>query len=198
MKGVLKKIINNENLNIIINVLIHVAILFSFLTIIFWTYIKNIETANIQQQLGQITENSTINILNKFIAFKDEWNKNNPGKKIIITKEMWNKIVSWCNQEIQKSSHTNEYILKHNKTIFKTVMIIMIILWSVTLFLIITAKCILKKQFPLMWIISQNICLFTIVGFLEFWFFTKVVSKYIPVSPSFISETILDELKKFL
>ena len=197
MKGVLKKIINNENLNIIINVLIHVAILFSFLTIIFWTYIKNIEATNIQQQLSQITENSTINILNKFLAFKDEWNENH-SEKIIITKEMWNKIVSWCNQEIQKSSQINVYIIKHNKTIFKTVMIIMIVLWSVTLFLIITAKCILKKQFPLMWIISQNICLFTVVGFLEFWFFTKVVSKYIPVSPSSISETILDELKKFL
>ena len=197
MKGVLKKIFNNENLNITINVFIHVAILFSFLTIIFWSYIKNIEKTNVQQQLGQITENSTINILNKFMAFKDEWNKNN-SEKIIITKEIWGKIISWCNQEIQKSSQTNEYITKHNNDIFKTVTIIMIILWVVTLFLIITAKFILKKKFPLKWIISQNICLFIVIGFLEFWFFTKIASKYIPTSSSDISITVLDEFKKFL
>lgn len=197
MKGVLKKIFNNENVNITINVFIHVAILFSFLTIIFWSYIKNIEKANVQQQLSQITENSTIDILNKFMAFKDTWNENH-SEKIIITTEMWDKIVSWCNQEIQKSSQTNEYILKHNNDIFKTVTIIMIILWVITIFLIITAKFIFKKKFPLTWIISQNICIFIIIGLLEFWFFTKIISKYIPTSSSDISITVLDEFKKFL
>ena len=44
-------------------------------------------------------------------------------------------------------------------------------------------------------IIIENIIIFVFIGTIEFIFFTKVASKYIPVTPDLLSKTILERLK---
>jgi hypothetical protein len=44
-------------------------------------------------------------------------------------------------------------------------------------------------------IIIENAIVFSFVGGIEFLFFTKIASKYVPVTPDMLSDTILERVK---
>ena len=46
------------------------------------------------------------------------------------------------------------------------------------------------------YIIKENIIIFISIGIIEFLFFTKVSSKYVPILPVQISTTVLERIKE--
>jgi hypothetical protein len=52
-----------------------------------------------------------------------------------------------------------------------------------------------KYDISLREIIVENIVIFIFVGAVEYFFFTRIAAKYIPVTPEYVSTSILDRIK---
>ena len=167
-----------ENINIIINVLFHMAILFTFLSILFWVYIRKVETDEVTSKLKDVTGDATQEILDRLPDI--------PGVN-------WKKIIDWSNSQISNASSTSKSTAETNKEVERNLFIINGVLWGAAILSVIIVKS-LKLYIPLKWIIGQNAFIFIFIGALEFMFFTKVVSKYIPITPD---QLIIDILNIF-
>jgi len=167
-----------ENINIIINVLFHMAILFTFLSILFWVYIRKVETDEVTSKLEDVTGDATQELLKRLPKL--------PGVD-------WKKVIDWCNSQIGKASTTSKSTKDNNKEVERNIYIINGVLWGAAILSVIIVKS-LGLYLPLKWIIGQNAFIFIFIGALEFMFFTKVVSKYIPITPD---QIIIDILNLF-
>ena len=58
-----------------------------------------------------------------------------------------------------------------------------------------TTKMVTRKTFPIFSILYRNILLFGVIGCIEFVFFLKVATKYVPVLPSYAQEILRQDLK---
>jgi hypothetical protein len=170
--------------NYSLNISLHVLILFSFLTILFFAYISHIEQKTvddtlvgaIDDQMGQLLSH-----LDKDLP---------PGMNVD-----W-KVLNRVAEKIQKeTTDTFPEVKKnhHNLLIVGVCMIVGVF----AVFSGFYAYYGVYKDVPIHWkrILVENLIVFGCVGIIEFLFFTKVAIKYIPVTPDILSKTILDRIK---
>lgn len=58
-----------------------------------------------------------------------------------------------------------------------------------------TIKMVTRKTFPVFGILFRNILLFGVIGCIEFVFFLKIATQYVPVLPSYAQEVLREDLK---
>lgn len=169
-----------------LNIGLHMLILFTFLTVFFFIIITNTEKKSINQQLDKVTNQTTIyNILDNIQNIKDYG--------ITIN---WNGIYNSAKNISNKSQGTDPNIDSQNK---KLKIISLIIIGTFTLILIsmyLYYRFALKLNVHLWHIFAENAIIFLFIGLVEYIFFMQIVSNYIPVTSSYVADSILDRFKE--
>lgn len=165
-----------------LNVLIHVIILFTFLSALFFIYISKVEGAAFRNELGDIIENG----IDKLAANNPELIGNFQGLEPII-----DKLIPIYNKPSQ-------YVMQHNITVKFTAVFVILILFAVILTIVLVESLDCKRNVGISRLVVENVIIFAFIGIVEFVFFTKVAIKYVPTPPSLLSKTIVDAIKRNL
>lgn len=162
-----------------IDVLIHIIILFSFLSLFFFLYISRIESDAFKTELaGMISDH-----INKFI-------EENPSIDTSLY-EMQPYIKRFMDRYNKPTGKT----LERNIMLKFLSIFVILLLSGITISIILTASLECNKKLNISHIILQNIIVFIFIGIVEYNFFTHVASKYIPVMPSLMASTMVETLK---
>lgn len=169
--------------NYSLNISLHVLILFSFLTILFFAYISHLEQKSVDDALTNAINGQIGQVLTNL-------DKNHTVGPLVD----W-KAVSDVATKIQKDAEGELPKVRANHRKLRLIGICMIIglfaLFS-GLYIYFRVKGI---DINIKRILIENLIVFSFVGLIEFLFFTKIASKYIPVTPDLLSKTILDRVK---
>jgi hypothetical protein len=173
-----QKRVTDVNFNI--NFFLHFLLLFSFLTIFFIFFLSKISTETFNGEVGNLIDDL---LKNNVKELKKSPNFNNIVNRLPLRKlsEIYEK--------------RNKSVEQHNNDLIKLVIIINVLLWT----FFITIVCLLKFQcdskLSLVEIILENLVIFTFVGLFEYYFFTRIALKFVPVEPSFISKQFMTNVK---
>jgi hypothetical protein len=170
-----------------LNIGLHVFILFTFLIIFFFTFTAQLEKDIINSELKSFIKDNVKNTMTNIDSLDKDINQ-----KSTIDWEKINNLAA----KIDKASVTDSpSIAKNNKKL-----LILGIVSIITIFFILTIAYIIfkfyfKLDINLKKIFIENLVLFSVIGVIEYLFFTKVSVKYIPVTPDFVVLTVLDRIK---
>ena len=166
----------------ILDIYIHIMILVIVLSIAFWFLIAPTEKRTFTEEINKQINSSIKGILDK-----------NPDA-VKTMKPSINIFETMSKYYSKPNSTTKEY-----NTWLKRVNIIIVLVLVVNFFilwLLMRFSC--GRCAPVKQIFAENIFLFICIGIVEVIFFLKVASKFVPVTPSFMVNTIIDGLKKNL
>jgi len=175
----------------ILNILFHVLILFTFLTIFFFTYISTTEKNATQDAINNIINNqsktilSEIDNLDKKIGGKIDWDK---IKK--VSQNMLNSSTDYDKTEDGQSikdNNNNLFWISIYIIIGLVVIIVSYIMWNLYY---------KNNQLKIGEILKDNFIIFMSVGTIEFLFFAYIVIKYIPTTPDVVGITAIEKIKE--
>lgn len=162
-----------------INIGFHVWILFTFLTIFFFTFIAKTEKKAVQSELNNIINTETPVILQSI---------DNIGGQYIN----WSQ-VSDIGDKIQNTSNKNNSTIdNHNKKLLTLAITISSVIFFILIGLIIYFTYFKKYNIKLLTILTDNFFIAIFVGIIELLFFLNVALKYIPVTKSELVSDLVD------
>lgn len=176
---------NNYITNFSLDIVLHVLILFTFLTIFFFAYVSKLEKQSLDNTVSDVINNKTNTFLTKFDQLSTKYD----------VKVNWNIIDNIADNLIKNSQGEVPEIKQNNDRLFKDSIIAIIAGFTLFIMSVIFLKYYMKYDVHIGHILLLNIVIFSITGAIEYLFFMKVASKYIPVTPDVISNTILERLK---
>ena len=174
--------------NFSLDIVLHVLILFTFLTIFFFAYVSKLEKQSLDNTVSNVINNNTDVFLTKFDEFTKKYD----------VKVKWNIINNIADNLVKNSQGEVPEIKQNNYRLFKDSVIAIIVGFIVFIISVIFLKYYMNYDVHIGHIILLNIVIFSITGIIEYLFFMNVASKYIPVTPDVISNTILERLKYIL
>ena len=180
--------ITQNNLNYWYNIALHVFLLFTFLTLFFFNYISKIEKKSINSSISKIIKEQTKDALEQI----NEWNDKTKSNLD------WNSVNKVAQNIIDNSKDDASFIEKNNKKLFKSSIIFISILFGILISVYLYFTLFTNLKINLREIILENIIIFAIVGIIEVYFFLNIVSNYIPVTPSFMTKSIVKNIKEKL
>ena len=98
-------------------------------------------------------------------------------------------------QLIDKAQYELPEIVANNKKLKWYSFYMIAFLFVVLLGIICYYKFYKKVDINLKYILVENLIFFIFIGIIEALFFIKIAAKYIPVTPDFVSTTLLDRIK---
>jgi hypothetical protein len=156
-----------------INLTLHIWILFTFLTIFFFTYITRKEIDTITRELNSAIDKNipvvmdNIDSYDKKVGGKIKWGQvNNIAKKI----------------EEKYDNKLDPEINVHNKKLIKISIIICVVLFLIVISAILYFTLYKKYDIGLGTIILENFFIAVFIGIIEALFFLNVALKYSPVT----------------
>lgn len=172
----------DDTMGFLINLMFHVFILFTFLTIFFFKFISVMTEDHIDAELKSIVEDQTNNLMKSVDA--------NDTKQLI----RWDLVEAISGQLVASSSGEVKFITDNNKQLkantFCVIWIMLtVIITSVVYFMFRGVNLHLK------YLLLENFVIFTFIGMIEIYFFLNIASQYVPVVPSTAAITVLDRLK---
>lgn len=173
-----------------VNIILHVLILFTFLKVFFFTYASSLEKKNIDKSIKNIIKDQ----INIFLTNIDNWDKKISSIPKYSTIK-WNNVNNMAGDLIANSQEEDPKIQKNNKDLKKVSFGIIIGLFIVLVIVIFYLMFIKKYKIHFKSIIIENLIIFLFVGIIEYFFFTRIVINYIPVTPDFVSISLLDRIK---
>lgn len=181
--------LSSQFVHTIVNLCLHMFILFLFLSFFFFFYISVKERETVKESINSIIEEQTYSTL----LYIDKLDK-----RLSIDK---NGNINW--KEINKTAidiqkqYQNKipYIVEHNKRLIKKCIIIIISIFFFLLFTTLFFTFYKKYDIDLRSIFTENIIIFLFVGIIEFLFFTFIISKYIGIDPDFVTTSLIDRIK---
>jgi len=174
--------VDNHSLGLIINVILHVLILFIFLTGLFFTIIAKKEVHEVNSQLQHVIDSGIDEVLDKitFLHVKD-----------------W----QWVQEVASNGKNTNKdpsaKVEENNNSLLYNCSIIIIMLIGIMTFFIVYVVGIHHRKIGLRYILSENLLIFLILGGLEFGFFWYIVQNYVPLYPDDAEIAVLERLKSY-
>ena len=174
------------NINFSLDIVLHVLILFTFLTVFFFAYVSKLEKQSLDNTVTNTITDNTTNFLNNFDQISNKYN----------VKVNWNIINNIADNLVKNSQGEVPEIKQNNDRLFKGSIIAISIGFILFIVSIIVLKYFLNYDIHIGHILLMNVIIFSITGVIEYLFFMKVASKYIPVTPDVISNTILEGVKK--
>ena len=166
----------------LVNILLHVLILFTILSVIFWLVISKVESKGITDELN--------NNINKYLdTFKDDSDmktfSNNFSEPLDVLENMYSDP-----DEVTESN--NAWLFKAN---ILYILILVVIIVSILLTMRYTCGI---KDFPILHILKENMVIFLFIGIVEVWFFLNIGMKFIPTKPSMIVNNVKTNLSSKL
>ena len=172
------------NAEIIINILMHVLILFTILSLIFWFVISKIEKQSITEEINN-------NINSYFDSLPD-----NDKKTIGTFAKDFNVPLSSLRNIYSKPDETTEV---NNSWLLSINILYIFIILIIILVLLVTIRFFCEvKDFPILHILKENIVIFLFIGVVEVWFFMNIGSKFVPTKPSLIVNDVKTDLSEKL
>ena len=208
----------------ILNAFIHVSLLFSFLTILFIYIIKPLSSSKFKEEIDHIIDDQINNAIPNKIDLSMIKTDINNRKKIINdlknalsiyykinnedssqalnTISIFDNIFNYINNHnniynnlINEYSSENNLIKIHNDYVENNAFYLSIILLIITSVLIILDKLSNISCINLTKLLTENLLTFIFIGFIEYWFFINYAFKYIPVKPSLLISSFIDNIK---
>lgn len=152
-----------NNRNFIFSIFIKIFLLFFFLSCFFYIIIQKQVTSGLSSKLSEI-------------IFKSYNNMDDKSKDIVTRLYLASSLNN--ETELEKSS------IKYNNLIKMLNMTILIFFIVSPIIVYYISRFIFYKKIPIIQIITFNVLLYIIVGILEYIFFMKISSKYIPITNS--------------
>ena len=152
-----------NNRNFIFSIFIKIFLLFFFLSSFFYIIIQKQVTSGLSSKLSEI-------------IFKSYNNMDDKSKDIVTRLYLASSLNN--ETELEKSS------IKYNNLIKMLNMTILIFFIVSPIIVYYISRFIFYKKIPIIQIITFNVLLYIIVGILEYIFFMKISSKYIPITNS--------------
>jgi hypothetical protein len=172
-----------------INISLHVFILFTFLTVFFFAFISKLSKKSINDALGGIIDKQVGNLLTNV----DTWDKKIAPKTYPNIK--WAEVNKLATKIEANAQGELPEIVANNK---KLKIIGWMMIGGLLLLLIgmyVYFRFVKKYDVNIGHIFAGNAIIFAFIGIIEFLFFTKIASKYIPVTPDFVATTLLERIK---
>lgn len=160
---------NNE---LIISILVHVLILFTFLSLFFFFFVSKIEERTFQNEMGDMIDDNM---------------------KKILTPDIKNYLSQYTPvlQKVQSLySEPDRYVQENNRWIKISAIFVVVFLLSIITTILIF-QC---SHISMGGIISENIVTFLCIGIVEYWFFTNIAIKWIPTSPSLMIDKMFSSI----
>lgn len=174
--------------NYIFNTVLHVLILFTFLNVFFFTFASKLISKSIQKELDGIIDKQVYKILDQL----DTMEKRLGVDGVVFN---WSEIDKLAKKIESNAQGVLPEIVKSNARLKKLGLGIIISILILLILIYVYFRVINGYHINLKEIIAENIIIFGFVALLEFIFFTKIASKFIPVTPNFVSMSILERIK---
>jgi hypothetical protein len=207
----------------VLNIFLHITILFIFLYVLYVYIINKISSDAFKSEIGNIIDNSIKpNIpLIDLQKYKNDYNYkisllNNLNNKFGLSIDA-NVLLDEKNIDISAiskiidsiSSHTldryiQEYSNPHyvtslnNTSILDNGFYVIIIFTAISILMIATVKISCGSCINITKLIIENVLTFAFVGAIEYWFFMTYASKFVPAPPSLLMRTAIDNIKTLL
>jgi hypothetical protein len=175
----------HHNLNFSLDVALHVLILFTFLTIFFFAYVSKLEKQSLDDTITNSVSDNTNTLLNDIKQISQKYN----------IKINWNTINDIADKLVKNSQGEVPEIKDNNEQLYKGSMIVIIVGYLLFIGIIIFLKYYMGYDIQIGRILVMNIIIFSITGLIEYFFFMNVASKYVPVMPNEITDTMLERIK---
>jgi ABC-type multidrug transport system fused ATPase/permease subunit len=174
-----------NSINFSINIAVHVFILFAFLSAFFIFYVSHLAKTTFEDELQSIIKQNMTDSINKLSVAERDYLRGAIQSMPIDTLQ---RLYS------QPSAEVDTF----NQWLFKV-----IIMLNIFMFLIISVAVIMlytscDQCVPIKHILIDNAVIFSLIGAVEYLFFTRVAIKYIPVMPSVMITSFFDSLSKQL
>jgi len=160
-------------INIICNYFIHSFILFTFLTLFFIFFIAKLAKEIFNKEIKEL-------ISNAMKLFKLPFNLPNNFNL--------NKLINVLSDPDLNTKIYNELLLN-------SLTIVNILLWAGLIIVVGILKWYNWNTLELSVIVLENLLIFSVVGIIEYLFFTRIAFKFIPVEPSFIKSQLIQILQ---
>lgn len=166
-----------------LNIILHMLILFTFLSIFFFRFISKVEEDIFKSSIGDLLEDA----INKAV-------QNNKTDLIPIIQEI-KPVLQYV--QVQYASPERATLKQNIMVKFMAAFTVLLLLCMfITIVLTSTIEC--GHSVPLGRLVLENIIIFLFVGLFEFIFFVNIAMKYIPAPPSLLMKTIIESVNKRL
>ena len=170
-----------QAIEFLLNLILHVIILFIILTVFFFVYISVLEKEAYQNEIDSVLRNEFLSQLNKL-----------PDDQ----KQVIRSYLEDTNFDLYLNNFKvpNTYVTINNNWLVAVCVIVgsFLILLFLTIFFFVQHTCHLRLD--IYNIIYENICLFSITGVIEICFFVYIAYNYIPVSPTVMLDSFLTDI----
>jgi hypothetical protein len=209
----------SDNFLLFDNVVLHVLILFTIVSSLFIFVIAKLESKSINNEFKNmidefvnpdkikaiLTLRKSIPELEKAIAEKLKINKDEPQQKVILDKitgyitSMEDTDLASLKKFLESMENDylkNDHILRKeiNKKVHEEIGIVIFFFIVIALLIYFFATKMGKYCGFMKHLAIELLVIFACVGVIEFWFFTNVASKYVPVKPTVIITTFKNTL----
>lgn len=168
-----------------INIMFHVIILFTFLTIFYVFFASKLIKDTFNNQFKSIIDSNVSKAIDNIAP--DQRNQ----LKLLTQVINYDKL-------LKKYQTSDTYVKEHNKWMERTAIgvIIVGVVLLITIIGLLYNNC--GQCTPFWNIIIENIIVFAFVGVVEYLFFVNVAFKYIPTPPSVLITSLLNKFKTSL
>ena len=182
-----------ERANLALNISLHVFILFVFLVVFYFAYADGLEQKSIDRELHSVIDSQVNSVLNSFK--KASGSKSELTKRFVPSRESLQKISNRLESE-SKDTEKTAWIKKNNMDL-KTIAVV-IALGLCLLFFVqwIIYRFVFKKgDIHMKHVLLENLVLFSIIGGIEYLFFTKIATHFVPVMPDTLSTSVVERVQ---
>lgn len=179
----------------IILIVTQIAMIFMFLVIFYFTYVKYVEHNSTIDQIvltEEMIETDLVNSSGNFIKWYDKNISENHKKK--IQESLIKSLDDFQKQYIKNNKSTDDSIKKNNSNLEKQSFNYVIFIISLVLFIVLSIM-IIGHRVHIFNIIKENTIVLIFIAIIEFVFLMVVIKDYIAINPNIARKTISDVIK---
>jgi uncharacterized membrane protein YqhA len=174
--------LGSDDLTFTINVVVHVLILFTFLTMFFVFFVSKLTKEMFEKEISHLIGDNVGDLVDKL----DEETKQNL--------KLFTKVIP-LDKLVKKFEEPSEYVLEHNRWVNLSaiaIAIVGVVVLGLVLYILYNTcgQCV-----PLRHILMENAIVFACVGVVEYLFFTRIALKFVPAPPSLLVSSLINKFK---
>lgn len=169
----------------IINLLIHVFILFAFLTFFFFFFVSRQIKNHINNEFQDLIQEQVTRNLNAL------------NQTVPTSKQAWATVASYTHNLKKQFTRENDVVKLSNSALFWQLMLVLglMIMFIVALFFFFKWRS-GGHSLELGFTLAENVIIFAFVSFIELYFFLEIAFKYTPIGPNEATKTIIGKMEE--
>lgn len=182
-----------ERANLALNISLHIFILFVFLVVFYFAFAAGLEQKSINNELHSVINSQISSVLDGFK--KASGSKSGVATKFVPSRESLKKVSDRLETE-SKDTNRTEWIRKNNNDLKTTAAVIALSLCLLFFIQWIVYRFVFNKEdIHMKHVLLENLILFSIIGVIEYLFFTKIATHFVPVMPDTLSTSVVERVQ---